>query len=192
MRKSFTEHLVHANSFHEHGFHSWVFHPGMRFGAVTTWWGAESARSMPHEGVDLYHYIDTAKNCRYLLPGTLIPPLVAGTVVSIFPDFLGQSLLVAHDQIQGGWRLHSIIAHVQIEKGVAVGCRYPDGTIIARLPPSPRPGVPAHIHLTALTIFGPPPSSISWDGIVNYDHIRLVDPVLYLRNSCLDAPSLSV
>lgn len=192
MRQSFTRNLFQVNSLDGHGFHSWLLRPGMRFGDDVTWWGPGAARPTPHEGIDLYSYIDTAGHCRCLPPGTKIPPLARGTVVDIFPDFLGHSLLIAHEQVQEGWRFHSILAHIDVAHGVVRGRRYDDGVALARLSASSRSGVPAHLHLSTVTILGSPPQPISWSAIVHSDTIRMVDPVPYIDGFDHNTPGLSL
>lgn len=179
--KPFAESLVEANFLTERGFDSWLFRPGMEFGEGVTWWGGKAARKRPHEGIDFHSYLDTAGDCHCLLPGDKIPLYFDGRLVDIFPDFLGQSLLFAHDQEQNGWRFYSIISHVKVELGIALGRRCSSGTIVARLAKSPRPSVPAHLHISTLVIFGPPPHPISWPMIVTSDILRVVDPSPYVR-----------
>lgn len=178
--QSFTEHLVQANGLDKHGFCSWELSPGMRFGEEAFWWGEKGTRPGPHEGIDLCSYLDTAGHCRFLESGAMIPPLFHGTVVDIFPDFLGQSLLFAHDQMNDGWQLYSVIAHVVVEPGVALGQRYSDRSIVARVAPLKRPGVPTHLHISTLAISELPPRPLSWPVIVRSEMICFLDPFLYI------------
>lgn len=181
MRQSFTEHLVQANYLlRAREFQAWVFHPGMRFGAAASWWGQGAARPRPHEGIDLYGYVDSTGQRHFLDSGTRIPSLLQGTVVDVFPDFLGQSILVAHHQMEDGWRFYSIMAHVTLEPDITLGQGYPGGTVIARVAPSQRAVVPAHLHISTLALVGPLPQPMSWPAIGNSDRIRLFDPAPYL------------
>jgi len=54
----FTEHMVRENGLHEKGFAGWVFLPGMLFWGKNKWWGDESRRVTPHEGLDFSLYED--------------------------------------------------------------------------------------------------------------------------------------
>jgi murein DD-endopeptidase MepM/ murein hydrolase activator NlpD len=158
----------------------------MLFAADNTWWEAGAARPRPHEGLDLRTFIDTGNRLGYLEPGTKVPVLWGGQVVAIFADFLGHSILVAHDLQQSGARLHSIYAHIDVEPRVAIGQRCGDGEIIGRIAASRKAGIPSHLHLSIVWNFGAMPDGVSWPMINASAAIRLCDPM-----QCIDIGDLT-
>jgi len=178
---SFADCFVAANKLRERGFSAWALHPGMRFGAAKVWWGDEASRTRPHEGVDLYRYLDAAGQPHCLGPGALIPSVLPGKVAGLFPDLIAQSLLMIHEDLhQEGRQLYSIVAHVEVAPHVVPGQDYPGGTMVARLFQSRRARVPAHLHVSLLVAGGPLPQPLTWPRIVSSDDIRFLDPELYL------------
>ena len=120
MPSSFTQHLLQANHLQQQDFQGWLLQPGMLFAANQFWWGAEGPRPRPHEGLDLCTFGNRRGELNSLGAGALIPTLFAGQVVAIFADFLGQSILVAHQQ-QGARRFYSIYAHVIAAPHLSIG-----------------------------------------------------------------------
>jgi len=181
MRSSFTERLVLANHLDEQGFQSWFLRPGMLFSAERIWWGDEETRPRPHEGLDLSAFIDSNGDVASLEAGAKVPVLFGGQVVAIFADFLGQSILVAHQQQEGGRRFYSIYAHVVAEAGIVVGHHCDDSVIIARIAKSKKAGVPAHLHLSTLWLSGTLSAEMSWPKIDCSTNIFLCDPLKFIN-----------
>jgi len=183
MRSSFTERLVQVNHLDEQGFQSWSLRPGMQFAAGKTWWGTEDSRPRPHEGLDLSAFVDSNGGLVSLGPGAMIPVLFAGQVVAIFADFLGQSILVAHELWQGERQFHSIYAHVVAAPGVAAGHQCDKGEIIASIAKSKKSGVPAHLHLSTLWLSGVLSGEMSWPMITRATNIFFCNPLKFVNES---------
>ena len=176
---SFNTELVRLNRLHELGFQHWSFLPGMLFGAATTWWSATgtTVRPLPHEGLDLYSFVGEGGLLASLKPGALIPVLARGEVMAIFADFLGHSILVAHDLEQGGARFYSLYGHVTAAPGLGPGHQCQEGEVIARIAVSRRAGVPAHLHLSTLWHSGRLAGELSWPYLNTAAGVHFCDPL---------------
>jgi murein DD-endopeptidase MepM/ murein hydrolase activator NlpD len=178
---SFTERLLQANHLDKRDFHDWSLQPGMLFASDSFWWGAKEARPNPHEGLDLSTYIDSSCKPVDLGAGTLIPALYAGQVVATFTDFMGQSILISHPQMQGAGQFHSIYAHVSIETTVTIGYHCAEGEIISRIVKSMKSGIPSHLHLSTLWLSGTFLGEINWPTILHATNIQFCDPLNFIH-----------
>lgn len=178
---SFTGRLIQINHLTAQGFQAWHWQRGMLFAADCNWWGAAALRPRPHEGLDLSTFINSQGAVVSLAAGALVPALFGGQVVAIFADFLGQSILVAHQQQQGEGRLHSLYAHVVAEPEVAVGSHWEGGTPLARIAKSVKTGVPAHLHLSTLWLSGALEEGLSWAKITRVPAIDWCDPLQFIN-----------
>ncbi len=173
--------LLAANQPHLAGFQHWLFHPGMLFQSRQQWWGREKPRSTPHEGLDLCWFQDAAGRRRALNHTTLIPAPYAGTVVKISPDFLGQSIFLAHALAPApGRRLYTAFGHTAPRPGLAVGQTVPEGDIVAAVsaPVNRKTSVPLHLHITlALIPDAVGPDQFSWQNFGIDPSITLLDPL---------------
>jgi hypothetical protein len=57
----------------------------------------DKPRSSPHEGLDFVSYFDLGGRARDVQAGTPVGPMLPGTVVGIFPDFMGATVVVASE-----------------------------------------------------------------------------------------------
>ncbi|CAE8636777.1 unnamed protein product, partial [Polarella glacialis] len=78
---------------------------GAEFGGSHYWWGKRQARPGPHEGVDLSELAapedpSTASPspARRLPVGFPVPAVADGEIVAIFPDFLGTTIVMKHQE----------------------------------------------------------------------------------------------
>lgn len=151
LRPSFLRDLLRLNDYPESGVWEWLFLPGMKFGDTAKWWGTGGTRERPHEGLDLLFLLDERGNRHLLPPGTAIPPLLSGIAVARLPDFLGETVILAHDLLdRTGRRLHTFYAHLQPAAGPASGTSVattsPVGIIAT---PAGKPSTcPPHLHLS--------------------------------------------
>lgn len=111
---SFTQGLRRLNGYKEDELRTWLFEPGMKFGDTDKWWEPRTTRTRPHEGLDLLIFLNGGNEKHLLPPGTGIPPLLSGTMVARLPDFMGETIILAHDLLDDkGRRLHTFYAHLQ-------------------------------------------------------------------------------
>lgn len=173
--------LLAANRPRLAGFRRWLFYPGMLFQSRQQWWGQEKLRSTPHEGLDLCWFEDVAGNRRGLDQTTVIPAPFPGEVVKISPDFLGQSIFLAHAMVPAsGHRLLTAFGHTTPLEGLAVGQEVLEGGLLAAVsvPVNRKTSVPPHLHLTlALIPEDLALEQLDWETIGTDPAITLLDPL---------------
>jgi hypothetical protein len=177
----FFDYLLAVNRPRLDGFQHWLLHPGMLFQARRQWWGQEKNRPHPHEGLDLCWFEDTVGRRQDLDHSTVIPAPFAGTVVKISPDFLGESIFLAHALDQAtGRRLYIAFGHTAPRPGLAAGQSVVQADIIGSIsaPANRRSSVPPHLHITLAWLPDPlDPEQLAWDTLGTDPTIRLVDPL---------------
>ena len=105
---TFVERFLRLNGLDAGAFAGWELLPGMGFGERGAWWSDGADRGAPHEGLDLRRVRTRDGRGATLGPGTRIPVLWPGTVAAVASDFLGRSVFVAHEPVDGaGRRLHA-------------------------------------------------------------------------------------
>lgn len=147
----FTQFLIRENGLDRNGFEEWAFQSGMLFSATTKWWGDRGKRVVPHEGVDFCLYVDRQGRVFQLEKGTRIPVMYAGVVVNIIDDFLGKSVVVAHDCLKDGAPpLLTIYGHTAPLSGLTPGKSVEAGEVIATIAfgQNPLPRISPHLHVS--------------------------------------------
>ncbi|MDH3346833.1 MAG: peptidoglycan DD-metalloendopeptidase family protein [Desulfobulbaceae bacterium] len=158
----------------------WILHRDMRFGSSYTWWGESKERPVPHEGVDLLHYVN-----RNGVPSTLTSSIclvspIEGNVLRVSKDFLGQSVWLRHSEITSrGTLLHSVYAHIEADTGISEGVSVGRGGVIGTIIEKQSSGAPpGHLHLSLF--FAPkslPRDSLDWSFLSSHPDVRLIDPL---------------
>ncbi len=183
LRKSrFTEFLVRLNAMDAQQFMAWIFCPGMLFNAKDKWWGDRGRRSKPHEGVDLCLYRNGRGRIHRLDEKTAVPALYQGSIVKIFDDFLGQSIIMEH-RFPNGDPFCSIYGHIKPHRSIHAGSDINEGDIVATIngPGISKTGILPHIHLSiGLLSRDMSADRLDWDRIVDPDVMTLVDPLAVL------------
>ena len=176
----FTEFLVRENEFYKLGFEEWVFWPGMLFNAPDKWWGDQSRRDRPHEGLDLCLYKDRWNRILRLDDKTKIPVMYDGVVVRIINDFIGQSVFIEHGLPDDNSRFLTIYGHTNPREGLRVGRMVKAGDIIASLADSSKPkaDILPHLHISVgKTSKFVSYKKLDWETIGVADTLKLFDPL---------------
>jgi Peptidase family M23 len=183
----FFDYLLGVNRPRLNDFAHWLFLPGMLFQAREQWWGEEKSRPTLHEGLDLCWYEDISGQRRQLDQTIIIPSAFSGTVVKISPDFLGQSIFLAHGRgPEVGRRLYTAFGHTRPVERLAAGQAIAEGEIIASVssPDNRKTKVPPHLHLTlALLSEDIGPDQLTWDYLGSAKDIALLDPLVIFPTS---------
>lgn len=173
--------LIRWNGLDAAGFAAWEFLPGMRFGERAAWWRPGVDRSAPHEGLDLRLCRTRDGRLLTLVPGTRVPAVHAGEVVSIVNDFLGSSVFVAHGDLdERGRRLHTVYGHVALRPGLAVGSALSGDDQVGTVADAAgrKTAVPPHLHLTvALIAREGGPARLDWEALHDGRRVVLLDPL---------------
>ncbi len=172
--------LIEANGLDPQDFHSWVFCPGMLFHSPDKWWGDHGRRDFPHEGIDFCLYKDLSGQMRRFDQKTRIPVMHDGLVRALFPDYLGQAVIIEHENAQSGnGNYLSVYAHTKPKKGIQPGVIVKQGDIIATIADTSRSKakIPPHLHYT---LGLPSPDLVYepfvWNDMRDPDLVTLLNP----------------
>jgi len=148
MRKTaFTRYLIHENGLDKHGFQGWVFDEGMLFNSRRKWWGDRGSRNAAHEGLDFLYFSDRLGRVLQLGRSTRVPVMYEGVLTCITDDFLGRSVIVAHEIAEAGRPLLSIYGHMDPAEGLHPGKTLREGSVLGTLAGSGESKVPVQPHL---------------------------------------------
>ena len=185
LKKSrFTEILIKENALGQSEFEGWIFCHGMLFNSPDKWWGDHGRRDFPHEGIDFCLYEDRSQNIRRLDENTRIPLMHDGVVKAIFKDYLGQAIIIDHENADSGIdRFISMYAHTKPLPGIQVGNIVKEGDIIATIADTrnSKANIIPHLHFS----IGLPSRKFSYERFV-FNKIRdpemviLFDPLTFI------------
>jgi hypothetical protein len=146
----FTHALIRENGLDLSGFEGWVFWESMLFKSSRKWWGDRGERDRRHEGLDLVLYQDRSGRILRLELKTRIPAMYDGVVAGIIDDFLGKSVIVAHQFPNCDQMLLSIYGHTSPGAGLKTGETLKEGEIIGTLagPGKSKAAVRPHLHVS--------------------------------------------
>lgn len=152
LKSDFTQNIIALNQLNLLAFRAWSLKPGMGFGDRNKWWGVGKNRPTPHEGLDLKAFRDEKNQEIQLTPTTIVVPLFKGILINIIDDFLGQTVIISHDQVnQEGAVLHGFYAHLSPNPTLRAGSILSEttglGTIAAE-----KNQCPAHLHISTAWI----------------------------------------
>ena len=173
--------LIEENALDQSGFEHWIFCQGMLFNSPDKWWGDHGRRDFPHEGIDLCLYQDRSGKIRRIDEKTRIPVMHDGVVRAMFKDYLGQAVIVEHENSGSkNERFISVYAHTNPRFAIEPGVIVKEGDIIATLAGTgnSKANILPHLHFS----LGLPSKSFSYDGLVwnifrNPLMITLLDPL---------------
>ena len=185
----FTEFLIRKNDFGKGGFKGWIFCPGMLFNSTDKWWGDQSKRDKPHEGLDLCFYKDREDTILRLGEKAKVPVIYGGTVVRIIDDFLGKSIVIEHlfSDFDNN-RLCTIYGHTVPENNLHVGKTVEQGDVIATLTDSKRSktNIFPHLHISLGWISKEISyDRLDWENIGDSNSLTLLDPMQVIDSNYL-------
>jgi len=170
--------LAHANGLR--GEVSWLFYPGMLQESFDKWWDDFGTRPTAHEGVDICFFREDKKNC-CLAKDALIPAMDKGVILNRCKDFLGESLVIAHDCFNHfSTRVLFVYSHLAIEKELLPGCRIEKGQIIAKVfdTSQKRSRLLPHLHLSCIELMGDTrQDALDWNLFSDRKKINLINPI---------------
>lgn len=183
----FTRELRRLNSYTEGELREWLFEPGMKFADTDKWWQPGTARKKPHEGLDLLIFMDGREGRHLLPPGTAIPPLLSGTWVARIPDFMGETIILAHNfHDKAGRRLHTFYAHLQPTTAPTTGKIMETGSQIGKIGVAGRTTTtcPPHLHLSLAWVDASYPiQDFRWDDFCATENFKPGDPLALISQT---------
>ncbi len=180
-KSSFTRSFVMLNGLERSGFAHWVFKSGMEFETFDKWWDGECSRVTPHEGLDFCCFEDRNGKLVNLVAKSIVPAMYAGTVVSIFKDLLGSSILVAHDFLERGRRLYSIYAHTSAFKTIQTGTLVKAGEAIAMICAVENKSILPHLHLSVIWAEESAIANLDWQTMHLANGVISCNPLDFLE-----------
>ena len=183
----FTEMLIDANPIDPADINNWAFYPGMGYEAMDKWWGDCGTRDFPHEGIDICLYATRSGEVRRLDEKTRIPVMADGVVRAVFKDYLGQAVIVEHEDRSGnGGTYLSVYAHTRPRDGLRPGAPVREGEIIATIADTRRSKtrILPHLHLS----LGRPSPDLRYENFIwnimrDPDCVTLLDPMAVIDGS---------
>jgi murein DD-endopeptidase MepM/ murein hydrolase activator NlpD len=173
--------LIEANDIDPKNFQRWVFHRGMCFNSPDKWWGDLGRRDFPHEGVDFCLYENLSGKTLQLGHETRIPVIHDGVVRYIFPDYLGQAVVVEHESTHNEKsKIISIYAHTIPVEHITAGVFVRQGDIIATIADTRRSkaAILPHLHYTlGQTSVDIDYGKFVWNDMRNPDNVVLLNPL---------------
>lgn len=172
--------LVSANQLEETlGYGRLLFFPGMLFESRQKWWGRGGMRDQSHEGLDICFFADACGSRFRLDETTRVPAAFDGQVVRIIPDFLGSTVILAHQTDDLEQSFFVLYAHLRPDPGLYKGRHLSGGqTFAAIAPPRANKVLPPHLHLSMMDARGIPPlESLDWHLLNGLDRNRFMDPL---------------
>jgi murein DD-endopeptidase MepM/ murein hydrolase activator NlpD len=152
----------------------------MQFYSPHKWWGDHGQRDFPHEGIDICLYEDCTGQLHRLDENTRIPVMADGVVRAMFKDYLGQAVIVEHDDVQGGGTYLSIYAHTHPREDLSPGNAVRAGDIIATIADTrnSKANILPHLHLS---LGRPSPDLVYkdffWNIMRDPDRVTLLNPM---------------
>ncbi|MDY6792294.1 MAG: peptidoglycan DD-metalloendopeptidase family protein [Thermodesulfobacteriota bacterium] len=156
----------------------------MLFNASDKWWDDQGKRNKPHQGLDVCLYRDRLGMIHRLGEKTKIPVSYDGTVVGMFHDFIGKSVIIEHGFTDSdNNRFCTIYGHTNPHRGLHVGRIVKEGDIIVSLADwnNSKAKTLSHLHISV----GWASKYISydtldWETIGDPNTFTLMDPLCIL------------
>ncbi|MCF8027259.1 MAG: hypothetical protein K9K81_02760 [Desulfobacteraceae bacterium] len=178
-RTGFVRDLLIANSIcRPIEFDRLLFFAGMRFGSRKSWWGHGRPRPQSHEGLDLCFFADRSGRYFRLDETVCVPAAFDSRVVAMIPDFLGTTVIAAHEMAGRAGRCLLFYAHITPDKGLHLGQRLEAGRCFARISgENKKRWLPPHLHLSMAAEGNLPPlERLDWPMVNRLDRDLFMDP----------------
>lgn len=182
---AYTQMLVDANQPMLDDLDLWIFHPGMLYESNDKWWGDFGTREFPHEGIDLCLFQDRSGQMCRVGPETRIPAMHDGIIRAMFKDYLGQAIIVEHNNINGETsNFITVYAHTKPQGNIQPGLEVIKGAIIATIADTThsKAKLLPHLHLSVAI---PAPNlsyeKFVWNIMRDPAKIALRDPLTLLK-----------
>ena len=189
LSKSFKDQLRHWADFHRIDGHiSVLVEPGMGFAGINNWWNVitrwDSHKEPQHRGVDISCLVDSRNLASPIAPGAPLIWLASGSIVSIFDDLVGKTIVV--EGSNGGELLFYV--HTTPNAELSVGQAVSEGKLWGSIAaPIITSNCSAHLHLGIARVLKS--DSIDFRDLTSFQKIEelirdtvidFIDPVLAL------------
>lgn len=160
------------------GFDRLLFFAGMRFGSQKSWWASGRPRPQSHEGLDLCFFAGRTGRYFRLDETVRVPAAFDSRVAAMIPDFLGTTVIAAHEMGGCAGRCFVFYAHITPEKGLHPGQRLEAGRCFARISgENKKRWLPPHLHLSMAAEKNLPPlERLDWPMVNRLDRNLFMNP----------------
>ncbi len=159
----------------------WLFYPGMLQDSPAKWWDDFGCRPSLHEGIDICFFRNCDGKGMDFVWDLQIPALGRGIVLNVCEDFLGQTLVVEHDEFQSPEnRVVFVYSHLAPFTGVKTGSPVSRGTVMARVFDTriKNSRLLSHLHLSCIELpQAIPARSMDWTLFPFRENQNLINPV---------------
>ncbi|WP_299978876.1 peptidoglycan DD-metalloendopeptidase family protein [Desulfobacula sp.] len=159
----------------------WLFHCGMLFSSKDKWWGDFKFRHSAHEGIDITYYRTHLDGMHRFDDSIKVPAMDDGIILNICDDFLGQTLVIEHENpLLFNRRILFAYAHIIPEKNLKTDRIVKKGEIIARVCDTCKnPQLPPHLHFSCFEVLKQvPPEHLDWNLFFSENlEVNLVHPI---------------
>lgn len=159
----------------------WFFYPGMLQDAPVSWWNGFKLRNTLHEGIDICFYRSYVEKNITIRSDLNVPAMGDGQILNLCSDFLGQSIVIEHDQYKHlNNRLLFVYSHLSLMQGVMKGACLAKGEIMAQIADTrfKRSKVSGHLHLSCIEISRKISfDQLDWNLFPQRDMVTLINPI---------------
>ncbi len=159
----------------------WLFFPGMLQESCDKWWDDFGKRPTAHEGIDICFFKEGGKKIARLAKNAQIPAMDKGLILNRCEDFLGESLVIAHEGFDHfSSRVVFVYSHLKIKKSLGPGSRVEKGQIIAQVFDTSlkQSKLLPHLHLSCIELMEKTPlDDLNWSLFSDRKKINLINPV---------------
>ena len=174
----FLEALVRANGLGDKI--TWLFYPGMLLDSYGKWWDDFGKRPCAHEGIDICFFREGSKKITPLAKNANIPAMDKGLILNRCKDFLGESLVIAHEGICSlSPKVVFVYSHLEIEKTLVPGCQVERDQVIGRTfdTSKKQSKLLSHLHLSCVELMDKVPlADLNWDLFPDRGKVNLINP----------------
>lgn len=160
---------------------TWHFYPGMLLDSRDKWWDDFGRRPCAHEGIDVCFFRRGNGKITPLAKNAVVPAMAKGLILNRCKDFLGESLVLAHEGIHPlSPKVVFVYSHLEIEKKIVPGCRVEKGQVIARTfdTSKKQSKLLSHLHFSCVELGGNIPlDALNWDLFPDRGKVNLMNPI---------------
>jgi len=159
---------------------TWLFYPGMLLDSYDKWWDDFGKRPCAHEGIDITFFRKGGGKITPLAKNANIPAMDKGLILNRCKDFLGESLVIAHEGVLPlSPKVVFVYSHLEIKKNLVPGCRVEKDQVIGRTfdTSKKQSKLLSHLHLSCVELMDKVPlADLNWDLFPDRGKVNLINP----------------
>jgi murein DD-endopeptidase MepM/ murein hydrolase activator NlpD len=151
----------------------------MLFDTDRKWWSPRGTRASTHEGVDLCLIHRPDRDPQPLPEDTPVLAPAGGRIAAMFPDFLGQTVLLSHGlNSSRDHEWFSLLAHIRPHPDLECGMPVKAGSALGWTMRFTRPpGMLCHLHFSLGLFQTRGDYDLSWPELTRRKRVSFFDPL---------------